>query len=33
MLLNPLWESDFPTDGTLPQWCRRQVVPGIQSSR
>lgn len=23
-------EADFPTDGTLTQWCRSQVVPGVQ---
>jgi len=30
MLLNPLWEANLFTDGTLPQGGRRQIGPSVQ---
>jgi hypothetical protein len=29
VLLNPFWQSDFPTDRTLLKGRRRQVLPDI----
>ena len=28
MDLDPFWQADFPTERTLDEWCRREILPG-----